>query len=224
MWPDLARSGQIWDVWENFFFQKKKKNFQIWPDLGGPDLEIWPDLAASVDLEIWPVFFFPQISGYCLPGKGTLEFFFSPLKRANFDDLRPFKAKFGTFEHLWGSKTWFCEPEISWFLPKTSRFLKNLEKKIFFFSGKILTPEQGFCVPKSAKKKNKKTQESGVLTIWYRHMQYRGPQFRLFLSNFLHNFFFFDFWQRQISGKKNSPLIVGPWVSKDAKNTKILMF
>ena len=48
MWPDLARSGQIWDVWENFFFQKKKKNFQIWPDLGGPDLEIWPDLAASV--------------------------------------------------------------------------------------------------------------------------------------------------------------------------------
>ena len=36
--------------------------------------------------------------------------------------------------------------------------------------------------------------------------------------------FFFDFWQRQISGKKNSPLIVGPWVSKDAKNTKFLMF
>ena len=46
--PDLARSGQIWDVWENFFFKKKKKFFQIWPDLGGPDLEIWPDLAASV--------------------------------------------------------------------------------------------------------------------------------------------------------------------------------
>ena len=48
IWPDLARSGQIWDVWENFFFKKKKKFFQIWPDLGGPDLEIWPDLAASV--------------------------------------------------------------------------------------------------------------------------------------------------------------------------------
>ena len=81
-----------------------------------------------------------QISGYCLPGKGTLEFFFSPLYRANFDDLRPLKAKFDTFEHLWGSKTWFRAPEISWFLPKTSRFLKNLEKKIFF-PGKILTPE-----------------------------------------------------------------------------------
>ena len=48
IWPDLARSGQIWDVWENFFFKKKKFFFQIWPDLGGPDLEIWPDLAASV--------------------------------------------------------------------------------------------------------------------------------------------------------------------------------
>ena len=116
IWPDLARSGNL----GNFFFQKKKKTPQIWPDL-----------------EIWPVFFFPQISGYCLPGKGTLEFFFSPLNRANFDDLRPFKAKFGTFEHLWGSKTWFCEPEISWFLPKTSRFLKNLEKKKFFFPGKF---------------------------------------------------------------------------------------
>ena len=116
LFPDLARSGNL----GNFFFQKKKKTPQIWPDL-----------------EIWPVFFFPQISGYCLPGKGTLEFFFSPLKRANFDDLRPFKAKFGTFEHLWGSKTWFCEPEISWFLPKTSRFLKNLEKKNFFFPGKF---------------------------------------------------------------------------------------
>ena len=131
----VSRSGQIWESGK-FFFSKKKKNSQIWPDL-----------------EIWPVFFFPQISGYCLPGKGTLEFFFSPLKRANFDDLRPFKAKFGTFEHLWGSKTWFCEPEISWFLPRTSRFLKNLEKKKNFFSGKILTPEQGFCVPKSAKKR-----------------------------------------------------------------------
>ena len=50
--------------------------------------------------------------GYCLPGKGTLEFFFLPLHRANFDDLRPLKAKFGTFEHLGGSKTRFREPEI----------------------------------------------------------------------------------------------------------------
>ena len=120
LFPDLARSGQIWESGKFFFF-KKKKPPQIWPDL-----------------EIWPVFFFfSQISGYCLPGKGTLEFFFSPLNRANFDDLRPFKAKFGTFEHLWGSKTWFCEPEISWFLPKTSRFLKNPEKKIFFYPGKF---------------------------------------------------------------------------------------
>ena len=56
--PDLARSGQIWpDLGRlgKFFFQKKKKFFQIWPDLGGPDLEIWPDLAASVNL---PFFFF----------------------------------------------------------------------------------------------------------------------------------------------------------------------
>ena len=76
LFPDLARSGQIWESGK-FFFSKKKKTPQIWPDL-----------------EIWPVFFFPQISGYCLPGKGTLEFFFSPLKRANFDDLRPLKRGF----------------------------------------------------------------------------------------------------------------------------------
>ena len=57
IWPDLARSGQIWDVWENFFFQKKKKIFQIWPDLGGPDLEIWPDLAASVFFIFFSLFF-----------------------------------------------------------------------------------------------------------------------------------------------------------------------
>ena len=115
----VSRSGQIWPdlgIWENFFFKKKKK-----PPRSG---QIWKS---------GQFFFFSQISGYCLPGKGTLEFFFSPQNRANFDDLRPFKAKFGTFEHLWGSKTWFCEPEISWFLPKTSRFLKNLKKKNFFF-------------------------------------------------------------------------------------------
>ena len=119
----VSRSGQIWPdlgIWEIFFFQKKKNP---------------PDLARSGNLASF--FFFSQISGYCLPGKGTLEFFFSPLNRANFDDLRPFKAKFGTFEHLWGSKTWFCEPEISWFLPKTSRFLKNPEKKKFFYPGKF---------------------------------------------------------------------------------------
>ena len=115
LFPDLARSGQIWESGKIFFSKKKKKT---------------PDLARSGNLAS---FFFSQISGYCLPGKGTLEFFFSPLYRANFDDLRPFKAKFGTFEHLWGSKTWFCEPEISWFLPKTSRFLKNLKKKKIFF-------------------------------------------------------------------------------------------
>ena len=115
----VSRSGQIWPdlgIWEIFFFKKKKKT---------------PDLARSGNLAIF-FFFFSQISGYCLPGKGTLEFFFSPLYRANFDDLRPLKAKFDTFEHLWGSKTWFRAPEISWFLPKTSRFLKNLEKKKFF--------------------------------------------------------------------------------------------
>ena len=32
--------------------------------------------------------------------------------RANFDDLRPLKAKFGTFEHLWGSKTQFRVPQF----------------------------------------------------------------------------------------------------------------
>ena len=125
----VSRSGQIWPdlgIWEIFFFKKKKKP---------------PDLARSG--QIWKsghFFFFLRFLAIVSQGKGLSNFFFSPLYRANFDDLRPLKAKFDTFEHLWGSKTWFRAPEISWFLPKTSRFLKNLEKK-FFFPGKILTPE-----------------------------------------------------------------------------------
>ena len=156
IWPDLARSGNL----GNFFFQKKKKNprsGQIWPDLARSGNlgnfffqkkkknprsgQIWPDLARSG--QIWKsghFFFFLRFLAIVSQGKGLSNFFFSPLYRANFDDLRPLKAKFDTFEHLWGSKTWFRAPEISWFLPKTSRFLKNLEKK-FFFPGKILTPE-----------------------------------------------------------------------------------
>ena len=47
-------------------------------------------------------------------GKGLSKIFFA-LYRPNFDDLRPLKAKIGTFEHLWGSKTWFCAADFSWF-------------------------------------------------------------------------------------------------------------
>ena len=121
IWPDLARSGNL----GKFFFSKKKKKSQI-----------WPDLARSGNLA--KIFFFLRFLAIVSQGKGLSNFFFLPPLRANFDYLRPLKAKFGTFEHLWGSKTRFCAPKISWFLPRTSRFLKNLEKKkFFFFLGKI---------------------------------------------------------------------------------------
>ena len=42
------------------------------------------------------------------PRERDSRIFFLPLERANFDDLRPLKAKFDAFEHLWGSKTRFC--------------------------------------------------------------------------------------------------------------------
>ena len=113
----VSRSGNL----GNFFFQKKKKTPQTWPDL-----------------EIWPVFFFSSDFWLLSPRERDSRIFFFAPKKANFDDLRPLKAKFDTFEHLWGSKTWFRAPEISWFLPKTSRFLKNLEKITIYsppFSG-----------------------------------------------------------------------------------------
>ena len=40
------------------FYLVQKFFFQIWPDLGGPDLEIWPDLAASVFCFVVFFFFF----------------------------------------------------------------------------------------------------------------------------------------------------------------------
>ena len=122
----VSRSGQIWPdlgIWEIFFFKKKKN-----PPRSG---QIWKS---------GQFFFFSSDFWLLSPRERDSRIFFFAPKKANFDDLRPLKAKFDTFEHLWGSKTWFRAPEISWFLPKTSRFLKNLEKKIFF-PGKILTPE-----------------------------------------------------------------------------------
>ena len=44
------------------------------------------------------------------PRERDSRIFFFALYRANFDDLRPLKAKFGTFEHLWGSKNAILRP------------------------------------------------------------------------------------------------------------------
>ena len=48
----------------------------------------------------------------------------------------------------------------------------------------------------------------------------QGPQFRLFLSKFRHNFFFFSILAKANLRQKEITPIMGPWVSKDAKNTK----
>ena len=45
----------------------------------------------------------------------------------------------------------------------------------------------------------------------------QGPQFRLFLSKFRHIFFFSILAKANLRKKKITP-IVGPWVSKDAKD------
>ena len=56
------------------------------------------------------------------------NFFFWAPKMANFDDLRPFKAKFGTFEHLWGSRTRLRAPR---FLAKYVRVIaKSVQKNV----------------------------------------------------------------------------------------------
>ena len=102
--------------------------------------------------------------GYCLPGKGTLEFFFLPPFRANFDDLRPLKAKFDTFEHLWGSITRFCAPDFSWDLRKTSQFLTP--KKFTKLPSVVLTPTRPQYWAKKCKKMQKKNAKIGCLTIW----------------------------------------------------------
>ena len=79
-------------------------------------------------------------------------FFFLALYRANFDDLRPLKANFGTFKHLWGSNDRilaeicldnffhhlvnlrFSLDFLGHFMTYHARFLK---KKIFFYWSKI---------------------------------------------------------------------------------------
>ena len=43
----------------------------------------------------------------CPIERDSANFFFR-LYRANFDDLRPLKPEFDTFEALWGSKMRFC--------------------------------------------------------------------------------------------------------------------
>ena len=81
-------------------------------------------------------------------GKGTLENFFLPPFRANLDDLRPLKAKFGTFEHLWGSKTQFRVPQfLVGFTENKSIFGP---KKIFFDITKL--PLVGLCVLNAGRK------------------------------------------------------------------------
>ena len=59
---------------------------------------------------------YPLHTRWLLPPRerDSQKIFFA-LYRPNFDDLRPLKAKIGTFEHLWGSKTWFCAADFSWF-------------------------------------------------------------------------------------------------------------
>ena len=102
--------------------------------------------------------------GYCLPGKGTLEFFFLPPFRANFDDLRPLKAKFDTFEHLWGSKTRFCAP----------RFFVGFTKDKSIFDPKKIHkialggphPHMSSILGEKMQKKCKKNAKIGCLTIW----------------------------------------------------------
>ena len=64
LFPDLARSGQIWESGK-FFFSKKKKTPQI-----------WPDLARSGNLAIF--FFFLRFLAIVSQGKGLSNFFFSP--------------------------------------------------------------------------------------------------------------------------------------------------
>ena len=67
------------------------------------------------------------------PRERDSQKFFFALYRPNFDDLRPLKAKIGTFEHLWGSKTWFCAADFSWFFYQDKSifdqfFMKNVKK------------------------------------------------------------------------------------------------
>ena len=59
--------------------------------------------------------------------------------------MRPLKPEFDTFEHLWGSKTWFRAPEISWFLLGKM----PISTQIFGFSGPKVEKKSagGLCPP-----------------------------------------------------------------------------
>ena len=87
-------------------------------------------------------------------------FFFLPPFRANFDDLRPLKAKFDTFEHLWGSKTRFCAPRF---------FVGFTKNKSIFDPKKIHKIALGGPHPHRSSilgEKMQKNAKIGCLTIW----------------------------------------------------------
>ena len=56
--------------------------------------------------------------------------------------------------------------------------------------------------------------------LGYRHMHYRGLQFRLFLSNFLHNFFFRFLAKANLRQKKFTP-DRGGIKTKNADNVRV---
>ena len=66
--------------------------------------------------------------------RDSQKFFFAQ-NRANFDDLRPLKAKTGTFEHLWGSKTRFAHPIFRGFCRRQFFSLKSQSEVFFGFFG-----------------------------------------------------------------------------------------
>ena len=118
IWPDLARSGNL----GNFFFQKKKKTPQIWPDLHGC-CQIWPDLGANFpDLARFPdvEILFPDLdrSGQIWESG---KFFFSKKKKT--PQIWPDLARSGNLAifFFFFSDFWLLSP-------------RERDSRIFFFA------------------------------------------------------------------------------------------
>ena len=131
------------------------------------------------------------------------------------------KQELSCFEHLEFIPRPFSAPPVHFVWASALSKNRKISKKKNFFSGKFRPLSWVF-----GHQKVQKNAKIGCFDdLGVNHMHYapyallQGPQFRLFLSKFRHNFFFSILAKANLRQKEITP-IMGPWVSKDAKKHK----
>ena len=136
------------------------------------------------------------------------------------------KQELSCFEHLEFIPRPFSAPPVHFVWASALSKNRKISKKKIFFSGKFRPLSWVF-----GHQKVQKNAKIGCFDdLGVNHMHYapyallQGPQFRLFLSKFRHNFFFFDFGKGKSQAKRNHPDNGSLGVQRCQKTQKKLMF